>query len=82
MQVFVKTLTGKSILIQVEAADTVEHVKGILQERLDIPVDRQRLIYGGKEMVDEMTLSEYGVVTNSTLHLVMRLLGASRHICV
>ncbi len=75
MQVFVKTLTGKSITLDVEQGDSIDSIKKKIAEKEAIPADQQRLIFGGKQLDNEKTIADYNIQSDATIHLVLSLRG-------
>ena len=77
MRIFIATLSGRSITIEVDSEDTVANIKAKVQDREGARPEDQRLLFRGKQLEDEYTLNDYQIINSSTLHLVMRLRGGA-----
>jgi ubiquitin len=80
MQLFVKTLTGKTVSIEIEEGESIEDVKAKIAEKEGIPPEQQRIIFGGQQLQDGKTVDDYNIGDDATLHLVLRLRGGLKNI--
>ena len=72
MQIFVRTLTGKTIALEVSPSDTIANVKVKIQDKENIPSYQQRLVFDNKQLEDDKTLNDYNIERDNTLHIVLK----------
>lgn len=72
MEIFIKTLLNKTIILNVESSDTIEHVKGLITNKEGFPLDQQRLIFANKILEDDHMLSDYGIQKDQMLLLILK----------
>lgn len=75
MQIFAKSVTGKTITLEVEPCETVDSVKDKIFDKESIPSDAQRLVFEGRQLHDDLTLADCNIMKESTLHVLLRLRG-------
>lgn len=78
MQIFVRTLSGKTLTIDIEKSDTILTLKKRIWDKEGVNPEDQRLLHGGKQLEDTKTLYDYNIQKEATIDLVLRLKGGAR----
>ena len=73
IRLYVRNLSCKTTEVNICPLQTIENIKKIITEEEGIPVQQQRLIFNGKQLDDKKMIGEYGIMSESTIHLVLRL---------
>ncbi len=73
MQIFIKSLNGKTHTVEVESTDTIATLKQKIQDKEGINAGEQRLVFAGKNLEDNKTVADYNIQSEQTLHLILRL---------
>ena len=73
MQIFVKSLTGKTWTLDVKPTDTIESLMQMNYVKQQIPTNQQRLIFRGRQLEESRTIADYNIEKESTIHLVLRI---------
>ena len=76
-QVFIKALTGDTISVDYRADLKISELKNIINSQNNVPVVQQRLIFNGKQLDDNNTLDDYGIMPTNVIHLVLRVQGGN-----
>ena len=78
MQIFIKTISGKTITLEVEPNESILDIKTKVYDKEKISVEEQRLLFGAKILDDEKTLNDYDIRDTCTIHLFIRLIGGDQ----
>lgn len=72
MKVFVKVLSGQEITLEVDGSQQISSVKKMVEERLKVPFDQQRLVFRGSTLANASSLDDNRILENSKLHLFIK----------
>ncbi|WP_447767531.1 ubiquitin-like protein [Sphingobacterium faecium] len=71
-QIFVKTIPGKKITLQVTSSTLIYNVKSLLKDKEGWPENEQRIVFGGKQLEDNRTLHDYNIGKESTVFVILK----------